>query len=96
LKLGSQDIQKVRAMGLYVDERCDGCPKLLNQSVRWTIKGQPWVFCSERCRDVRFEHLQRRGELKHEPRMPQRARHVGLVKPESEEGRVQPSTEATS
>ncbi len=41
----------VRARGFYVTEKRDGCGKLLIQTVRYTIRGRPEVYCSAACRD---------------------------------------------
>lgn len=54
MKLTLAELAYVRAKGLYITEKCDGCGKLLNQSVRWTITGQPEVYCSAKCRDLMF------------------------------------------
>ena len=73
MKLSPDEIASVRNLGLYVTEKCDGCPKVLNQSWQWTIKGRPEVYCCEEERDRAFEFLKRRGALKEEPVMPRRA-----------------------
>jgi len=73
LKLSPADIARVRRSGLHITERCDGCPKILNQSMRWTIQGRAEVYCCEEERDRALESLKRRGALKDEPVMPRRA-----------------------
>ncbi len=45
MKLPAAELAYVRSQGLYVTEKCDGCSKLLNQSVRYTIKDRPEVYC---------------------------------------------------
>ncbi len=54
MKLNSEEMVYVRSLGFYVTEKCDGCSKLLNQSVRYTIAGKAEVFCSAKCRDGAF------------------------------------------
>ena len=54
MKLTAAELAIVRSHGLYVTEKCDGCGKLLNQSVRYTITGKPEVYCSSNCRDLAF------------------------------------------
>ena len=54
MKLTPAELAYVRAKGLYITEKCDGCGELLNQSVRWTITGKPEVYCSAECRDLVF------------------------------------------
>jgi len=54
VKLTPAELAYVRSQGLYITEKCDGCGKLLNQSVRWTITGRPEVYCSAECRDLAF------------------------------------------
>jgi hypothetical protein len=44
----------MRAQGLYLTEKCDGCGKLLNQTFRYTIAGRREVYCSPICRDNAF------------------------------------------
>jgi len=33
----STELACLRAQGLYITEKCDGCGNLLNQSIRYTI-----------------------------------------------------------
>ena len=54
MKLTPRELAYVRSQGLYVTEKCDGCGKLLNQTVRHTITGKPGVYCSAECRDFAF------------------------------------------
>ncbi len=54
MKLTPAELAYVRAQGLYVTEKCDGCSKLLNQAVRYTIKDHTEVYCSAECRDRVF------------------------------------------
>jgi hypothetical protein len=54
MKLTPAELAYVRTKGLYITEKCDGCGKVLNQSVRWAITGQPEVYCSAECRDLVF------------------------------------------
>jgi hypothetical protein len=54
MKLASAELACVRAQGLYITEKCDGCGKLLNQTVQYTIAGRREVFCSTPCRDTAF------------------------------------------
>jgi endogenous inhibitor of DNA gyrase (YacG/DUF329 family) len=54
MKLTAAELAYVRSQGLYITEKCDGCGKLLNQTVRYTITGRPEVFCSAECRDKVF------------------------------------------
>jgi hypothetical protein len=54
MKLSAAELAYVRSQGLYVTEKCDGCGKLLNQTVRYTITGKPEVYCSAVCRDLVF------------------------------------------
>ena len=54
MELTSAEVAYVRSQGLYITEKCDGCGKLLNQTVRYTITGKPEVYCSARCRDLVF------------------------------------------
>src|ERR1035437_9648195 len=54
MKLAETELAYVRSLGLYVTEKCDGCPKVLNQSFRHTIAGKPEVYCSADCRDRVF------------------------------------------
>lgn len=54
MKLTAAELAIVRGMGLYVTEKCDGCGKLLNQTLRYTIAGKPGAYCSAACRDLVF------------------------------------------
>jgi hypothetical protein len=54
MKLTAAEIAYVRSQGHYVTEKCDGCGKLLNQTIRFTITGKPEVYCSSSCRDSAF------------------------------------------
>jgi hypothetical protein len=54
MKLTSAELAYVRSQGLYITDKCDGCGKVLNQTVRWTITGKPEVYCSAKCRDLVF------------------------------------------
>jgi hypothetical protein len=38
------------AHGAYVTEVCDRCGAVLG-SIRWTIRGEPGAWCSQKCRD---------------------------------------------
>ena len=52
---------------LYITEKCDGCGELLNQTVRWTITGQPEVYCSAECRDLAFFEGRREVKMRATP-----------------------------
>ncbi len=54
MKLTADELAYVRSLGLYVTEKCGQCGKLLNQTVRYTIKDRPEVYCSAVCRDTVF------------------------------------------
>ena len=54
MKLTPAELAYVRAKGLYIADKCDGCGKLLNQTVRYTITGKAEVYCSAVCRDFVF------------------------------------------
>ena len=54
MKLTAAELAYVRSQGPRVTEKCDGCGKLLNQTVRYTIAGKPEVYCSPICRDNAF------------------------------------------
>ena len=54
MELSTPELVCVRSQGLRVTEKCDGCGKLLNQTVRYTIAGKPEVYCSAGCRDLAF------------------------------------------
>ena len=51
MKLTATELAYVRSQGLYITEKCDGCGKLLNQTVRYTTPGRPEVWCSAACQD---------------------------------------------
>ena len=38
MKLTAAELASVRAHGLCITEKCDGCGKLLNQTFRYTTK----------------------------------------------------------
>jgi phage FluMu protein Com len=54
MKLTANELAYVRSQGLYITERCAGCGKLLNQTVRYTITGKLEVYCSAACRNLEF------------------------------------------
>lgn len=54
MKVTAAELAYVRSRGLYVTEKCDGCGKLLNQTIRYTISGRPEPYCSAPCRDLVF------------------------------------------
>jgi hypothetical protein len=54
MKLTTSELVHVRAQGLYITEKCDGCGKLLNQTFRYTRAGKPEAYCSAACRDLVF------------------------------------------
>jgi hypothetical protein len=54
MKLTATELAYVRTQGLYITDKCDGCGKLLNQTIRYTILGKPEVYCSAGCRDLTF------------------------------------------
>jgi len=54
MKLTAAELACVRSQGLYITDKCDGCGKVLNQTVRWTIAGKREVYCSAACRDLAF------------------------------------------
>ncbi len=43
MKLTAAELTYLRSHGVYVTEKCDGCGKLLNRTVRYTIAGKPAV-----------------------------------------------------
>jgi hypothetical protein len=51
MKLTAAELAYVRSQGLYITEKCDGCGKLLNQSVRYTTPERPETWCSAACQD---------------------------------------------
>lgn len=62
MKLTSEELAYVPSLGLYITEKCDGCGKILNQTVRYTITGKPGVYCSAACRDFAFFGDQREAK----------------------------------
>src|SRR5437773_7010444 len=54
IRLLAHEFAFVRSRGLHITERCDGCGKLLNQAIRYTIPDKPQVYCSAVCRDSAF------------------------------------------
>ena len=64
MTLAPAELAYVRSQGLYLTEKCNACGKLLNQAVRFTIVGQPEVYCSPACRDLVF-FRDRREARKH-------------------------------
>jgi hypothetical protein len=54
MELSTPELAYVRSQGLRVTEKCDGCGKLLNQTIRFTITGKPEAYCSPICRDNAF------------------------------------------
>jgi hypothetical protein len=54
MKVSAAELAYVRAQGLHITEKCDGCGKLLNQTIRYTIAGKPEIYCSAGCRDLAF------------------------------------------
>jgi hypothetical protein len=54
MKLTAAELAYIRSQGLYITEKCDGCGKLLNQTVRYTIARKQEVYCSAVCRDIAF------------------------------------------
>jgi hypothetical protein len=54
MKLTAAELAYVRSQGLHITEKCDGCEKLLNHTVRYTIAGRTEVYCSAVCRDLEF------------------------------------------
>lgn len=45
-----QSRKLMRMRGAYVTEACDRCGAVLG-SIRWTIRGEPGAWCSQKCRD---------------------------------------------
>lgn len=68
MKLTSEELQQVRQQGVYVIEKCDGCGKVLNQCLRYTIKDDPRVFCCPACRDRAFLSAREIEKACREPR----------------------------
>ena len=64
MRLTVAELASVRALGLFVTEKCDGCGKLLNQTFRYTIAGRSQAFCSAMCRDSAV-YVDRREARKH-------------------------------
>jgi len=54
MRITATELAYVRLIGLYVTQKCDGCGKLLNQTIHYTIAGRPQVYCSALCRDTAF------------------------------------------
>jgi hypothetical protein len=54
MNLTAAEVVAVRALGLFLIEKCNGCGRALNQTFRYTIAGRPEVFCSALCRDTAF------------------------------------------
>jgi len=67
MKLTAVELAYVRSLGLYITEKCDGCGKLLNQTVRYSIAGRPEVYCSTACRDRVFFEDEREAEKRASP-----------------------------
>src|SRR5258708_26508840 len=54
MRLLAYELAFVRSRGLHITETCDGCGRLLNQAIRYTITNKPLVYCSAECRDSAF------------------------------------------
>jgi hypothetical protein len=54
MELSASELAFVRSQRLHITQKCDGCGKLLNQTLRYTILGKPEVYCSAGCRDLTF------------------------------------------
>lgn len=54
MKLTAAELACVRSQGHYLSEKCDGCRKLLNQALRYTIAGKHELYCSAACRELAF------------------------------------------
>ena len=54
MRLVALELACVRSCGLYITQKCDGCGRLLNQNVHYTITGRSELFCSSPCRDNAF------------------------------------------
>ena len=54
MEISTPELAYVRTQGLYLTDKCDGCGKLLNQTVQYTIAGRREVYCSAVCRDLVF------------------------------------------
>jgi hypothetical protein len=54
MKLTATEFVYVRTQNLYINDKCDACGKLLNQTLRYKILGKPEVYCSAGCRDLTF------------------------------------------
>ncbi len=50
MKLTATELVHIRTQGIYITKKCDGCGKLLNQTVRCTIAGRLEVYRSAACR----------------------------------------------
>src|ERR1035437_4906843 len=46
----AQSYELLRVHGAYVTEACDRCGTVLGP-IRWTIRGVPEAWCSQKCRD---------------------------------------------
>ena len=52
MEISAHELAYVRSQGLYITQLCDGCGRLLNQTVQYTIAGRREVYCSAVCRDT--------------------------------------------
>jgi Fe-S-cluster-containing dehydrogenase component len=68
MKVTAAGLAFVLARGLYIIEKCDGCGKLLNQTLRYTVAGNPEVYCSAVCRDLMFFGDRREARKHSNPR----------------------------
>ena len=50
----AQSRELLRVRGAYLTEMCDKCGAVLGP-IRWTIRGEPGVWCTRACRDG-FDH----------------------------------------
>ena len=64
MELSVSELAYVRAQGVYVTQKCDGCGKFLNRSLCFTISGKREVYCSAACRELIF-FSDRREAKKH-------------------------------
>src|SRR5271156_43230 len=60
-KLTAEQQEALHARGVWANEACDACGKLLG-AVRWTKRGEPGEWCSKLCRDG--ESSSQRGQTK--------------------------------
>jgi hypothetical protein len=67
MKLTAAEISSIGLTGLYVTEKCDGCGKVLNQTVHYTVSGREQVYCSAICRDTAFFGDRRQAEKQATP-----------------------------